>query len=284
MTDVSQSLPRGDVQVIERPDGTRLFTISAGAGPTVVLAHGYLLDVSVYTQVFARLVETGHRVIAFDQRGHGRSSIGSDGLGPQALASDYRALLEHYGVQDGSFVAHSMAGFLSVVFCLQQPEAARKHLSRLVLLGANAGAVARGSAQNKLQVPLLKSGVLRWLWRTPGVGQAMVRQLFGADPAPQHVEHTRQVLLSQRVDLTWPMLNAMLDDDHYDRLSEIPVPAVVLCGTQDRTCPAWHSRELAGRIHGAESVWLEGKGHMLMLEAPDAIVDHVRKHSGARGQ
>ena len=275
------SLPRGDVHVLERPDGTRLFTISAGSGPTVVLAHGYLLDLSIYAELFERLVESGHRVIAFDQRGHGRSSIGSDGLGPAALISDYRALLEHYAVQSGMLVAHSMAGFLSLVFCLEQPDAARKHLSQLVLLGANAGAVARGSAQNRLRVPLLKSGVLRQLWKLPGVGSALVRQLFGARPDPRHVEQTRQILLAQRIKQTWPMLNAMLDDDHYERLGQVQVPAVVLCGTLDRTCPAWHSRELAERMPGARSMWLADKGHMLMLEAADAILDAVRQRPSA---
>jgi pimeloyl-ACP methyl ester carboxylesterase len=262
-------------EYIERPDGTRLFSVSAGSGPAVVLAHGYLLDHTIFTEIGAQLVAAGRRVIAFDQRGHGRSTIGADGLGPAALASDYRALLEHYAVQDGTLVAHSMGGFLSVVFCLEHAEAARKHLQRLVLLGANAGAVARGSAQNRLQTPLLKSGVLRRLWQLPGVGSALVRQLFGAQPDPRRVEQTRQILLAQRVRETWPMLNAMLDDDLYPRLGEIGVPALVLCGTHDRTCPAWHSRELAARIPGSRGLWLEGKGHMLSFEAEDAIVECV---------
>ena len=272
------SFPRADVHVLERPDGTRLFCIAAGDGPTVVLAHGYLLDFSIYKDIFERLVSSGMRVIAFDQRGHGRSTIGSEGLGPAALAGDYRALLEHYAVRGGTLVAHSMAGFLSVVFCLEHPDAARKHLSRLVLLGGNAGAVARGSVQNKIQTPLLKSGLLPKLWRLPVIGPAFVAQLFGAHPDPLRVEQTRQILLTQRVEQTWSMLNAMLHDDHYSRLGQIDVPTTVLCGTLDRTCPAWHSRELAQRIPGAEAIWLKDKGHMLMFEAPDVIIETIRKN------
>ena len=74
------------------------------------------------------------------------------------------------------------------------------------------------------------------------------------------------------------MLNAMLHDDHYPRLGQIAVPTLLLCGTLDRTCPAWHSRELARRIPGAEATWLDGKGHMLMFEAPDAIIETIRKN------
>ena len=276
-TSVDLDLPRGDEHVLERPDGTRLFSISAGEGPTVVLAHGYLLDLSVYKDIFERLVRSGLRVIAFDQRGHGRSTIGTDGLGPKALAGDYRALFEHYAVQGGTLVAHSMAGFLSVVFCLEHPKAAQTHLSRLVLLGANAGAVARGSVQNKVQTPLLKSGLLPKLWRLPVVGSALVAQLFGARPEPVRVEQTRKILLRQRVEQTWPMLNAMLHEDFYPRLAQVGVPTTVLCGTLDRTCPAWHSRELAQRIPDAEATWLEEKGHMLMFEAPNVIVETIAK-------
>ena len=267
--------PSGDVTFIQRPDGASIHAISAGSGPALVLAHGYLLELAFYNLLFKRFVAAGYRVIAFEQRGHGRSTVGTGGLGSNVIADDYRAVLEHFAVEDGILVAHSMSGFLSLVLCLQHPELVRRSLRRLVLVGANAGAVAQGSLQNRLQIPLLKSGMSRKLWGFPPVGQALVGQLFGPNPEARYVEATRQILLRQRERDTWPMLNAMLTETYYSRLPEITVETRVLCGLSDRTCPAWHSRRLGAELANATNVWLADKGHMLAYEAPDAIYDAV---------
>lgn len=269
------SPPRGTVQLLQRPDGTRIRSVSAGAGPTVVLAHGYLLDLTLYNLVFDTLVSAGHRVIAFDQRGHGASTIGSDGLGSAALASDYAALLDHYEVEDGTLVGHSMGGFLSIVLCLREPDLVRRRLSRLVLLGANAGSVAEGSLQNRLQIPLLRFGLLRKLWARPAVGQKLVSQLFGESPDPRHVEATRLCLLRQREQQSFPMLNAMLHENYYARLREIPVPLTVLCGELDRTCPRWHSERIGQEPPNAHNLWLPRRGHMLPYEEPQAVLQAI---------
>jgi len=58
-------------------------------------------------------------------------------------------------------------------------------------------------------------------------------------------------------------------------LGEIPVPAIVICGERDRTCPRFHSERLGAEIPGSRNVWLTGVGHMVTYEAPQAIVDAV---------
>lgn len=74
------------------------------------------------------LVKAGYRVIVFDQRGHGQSTIGSSGVGSRPMAEDYRAIVEHFDVKDAVLVGHSMGGFLAQVFLLTLPEVAKKHL------------------------------------------------------------------------------------------------------------------------------------------------------------
>jgi pimeloyl-ACP methyl ester carboxylesterase len=218
-------------------------------------------------------VAAGYRVITFDQRGH----AGTSGTAPctsAAAARDYRTLLEHFGVRDGTLVAHSMGGFLGLLFCLEHRDAA-KRLRRLVLLGANAGAVASGSLQNKLQIPLLQSGVMPYLWRVAPIGNALVRGLFGREPDPQFVKATRAILLGQDVRRSLPLLHALCYENYYARVREIGVETVVLCGEFDRTSPGWHSQELGANLPHATNRWLPDVGHMLMYEAPQAVVDAV---------
>lgn len=268
--------PQRHAEIVRGADGAEIHCVHAGSGPSVVLAHGYLLELEFFDLVFERLVRSGHRVIAFDQRGHGRSRGGSDGYAPAAAAADYASILEHFDVQDGVLVAHSMGSFLGLMFCLSHKDVAQRRLRRLVLLGGTAGEVGKGSLQNRFQMPVLKSGLLTQLWRFPPTGRAMVTPLFGSSPDPRFVELTRAMLARQDVRLSLPMLHALTNDSYYDRLHEIPIATRILCGELDRTCPPWHSRKLSTGLPNASSRWLPNIGHMLAYEVPDVVVEAVR--------
>src|SRR4051812_38337930 len=108
----SAELPQSSVEIVRGADGASIHCVHAGSGPSVVLAHGYLLELGFFDLVFPELARSGYHVIAFDQRGHGRSSGGRDGYGSAASAADYAAVLEHFDVQNGTLVAHSMGSFL----------------------------------------------------------------------------------------------------------------------------------------------------------------------------
>jgi non-heme chloroperoxidase len=268
--------PQSGVEVVRGADGSRIHCVHAGTGPSVVLAHGYLLELGAYDLVFGELVRAGYHVIAFDQRGHGRSQAGSDGHGSAAAASDYGAVLEHFDVRDGILVAHSMGSFLGLVFCLRHGALAVRRLRRLVVLGGTGGVVGNGNLQTRLQVPLLKSGLVKALWRFPPTGRAFVSQLFGEKADPHFVELTRAMLLRQDLRLSLPLLHALTHESYYDHLHDIPIETRVICGELDRTCPPVHSRRLAAALPNATAQWLPGIGHMLGYEAPDVIVQAVR--------
>ncbi|HEX7443487.1 MAG TPA: alpha/beta fold hydrolase, partial [Acidimicrobiales bacterium] len=71
-------LPDGERTTITTPDGAELAVTVAGpdAGPTVVLSHCWTGDQRIWAPVARRLVDQGHRVVLYDQRGHGGSTIG----------------------------------------------------------------------------------------------------------------------------------------------------------------------------------------------------------------
>jgi pimeloyl-ACP methyl ester carboxylesterase len=276
-SDVPVELPEGSVEIVRGADNAHIHCVHAGSGPSVVLAHGYLLELGFFELVFRELARSGYHVIAFDQRGHGRSIGGGDGYSSAAAAADYAAVLEHFDVRDGILVAHSMGSFLGLLFCLRNPQLAQRRLRRLVLLGGTAGEVGRGSLQTRLQVPMLKSGLITRLWGFAPSGRAMVAQLFGSSPDPRHVELARAMLLRQDVRLSLPLLRALTEESYYSRLHEIPIEAHVICGDLDHTCPPSHSRRLGAALPNARNRWLPGIGHMLAYEAPGVILEAVRE-------
>ena len=268
--------PPGERVVIDRPDGTQIHAFVAGDGPVVVLAHGYCIDRRAWNVVVDQLLKEGFRVITFDQRGHGDSTVGNDGIGSEQMASDYQALLEHFDVRGGVLVGHSMGAFLSVVFLLNYAEAASERLRGAVLFAGMAGQVRRGSLQNRIQIPLVKWGIISRIARSPTYGALFGASLYGECPSPSGIQYFLELFLAQNYRPLMPILRAMADEDHYARLPEIGTECVVISGELDKTTPRWHSERLATEIPRARAIWVAGRGHLLNWEAPEALIEAVQ--------
>jgi pimeloyl-ACP methyl ester carboxylesterase len=267
--------PEGETSFVERPDGTRIRVVSAGSGPTVVLAHGIYMTVREWNVVWDLLLGQGYRVVAFDHRGHGQSTIGSDGISTLTMAEDYLAVLDHIGADNAVLVAHSMSGFLAVAAVIEVPGVADR-LAGLILMSTFAGDVLRGAPQNKAQIPLIKSGALQVLVSNDTVGTIFGTNLCGDNPSPAMVQVFLEEFRAADHKPLLPVLHAFTVEDRGDRLGEITVPVIVLCGRKDTTTPPWQSERLAESIPGAQGWWVPGAGHMLNWEAPEAIVEAVR--------
>ncbi|MGZ4592352.1 MAG: alpha/beta fold hydrolase [Actinomycetes bacterium] len=264
--------PRGEQHVVERPDGTALRVVVGGDGPTIVLAHGIGMTLIEWSLIWDLLIERGYRVVAFDQRGHGCSTIGSDGVRTRAMASDYLAVLEAVDAQDAVLVDHSMGGFLALAALLDVPGVAER-LRGLVLVATFAGDVFARAPLNRTLAPLLRVGYLQGAAaHSPTLATLFGASFFGDQPSPAMVRVLLDTFLPQDHGPLRPLLDEFVGKAGYDRLSEINLPTVVICGRSDRTTPPHHSRRLADGIPGARMVWVEGKGHMLNWEAPEMLV------------
>lgn len=271
----------GREERVVRPDGTELRTVVVGDGDRdVVLAHGYGFSLDSWSLVAPLLISTGHRVIAFDQRGHAGSTVGSQGIGSLQMASDYVAVMEHHDVRNGVLVGHSMGGFLSIALMLSHPDVVADRLAGLLLMATFAGDVSRKNPQNRLQIPLIKSGVLVKAVSIPAIGRAFTRSLVGeyvdgmAEAfIPIFTSHDHKTLI--------PVMEAMTGENRYPQLGAIDLPTTVLIGSADHTTPPFHTDDLHAGIAGSRLVRLEGKGHALNWEAPDVVANEVAMLSGA---
>lgn len=265
--------PQGEEITITRPDGTLLRALVAGDGPVVVLVHGYTVTAAEWNVVWDELLARGYRVIAFDQRGHGRSTLGAEGIGSEPMAADVAAVLEHFDVRDGVLVGHSMGGFVTIRAVLDHPDLAPR-LRGLVLFATYAGRVLDGAPQNKLQIPLLERGILQRLIRYKTVATLFGAAQCGTRPSSAMIRVFTEGF-QQHVDEHGPhidIVRAFAREDRYPRLGEITVPTVVMVGAADRTTPPSHSRRLADGIPGARLVTVPRAGHALNWEAPDELV------------
>jgi predicted alpha/beta-fold hydrolase len=94
-------------------DGARLHVVERGSGPAIVLLHGLMLSSGLWVHQLSDLAER-HRIIALDQRGHGRSTTGDRNVGVETLADDVRSVLHALDVRQCLLVGHSMGGMVAL--------------------------------------------------------------------------------------------------------------------------------------------------------------------------
>lgn len=268
-------------------DGGELFVVEVGTGPPLLLSHGVTLSLRAWTKQLRSLEDEGFRVLAFDHRGHGESTVGAEGHGISQLANDVKSIVEGLDLTNVVIVGHSMGGIATQAFCLDHPQTARERVAGIVLLSTlyrspfgaadpRVGAALRWVAMRSPDA----AGVLR----ARDLGLVLARLGFGRHPQPSHVEATREMILAtdpvHRREATAALAGLNLGP----RLGEIDRPALVVCGSADILTPLAESRRIAARIPGARLEVVRGGGHMLMLEQPEAldrlIADFAREVQG----
>lgn len=122
-------------------DGTEIAYDVRGAGPHVLLHHGFAADAAGNWEqpgVVDALVAAGKQVITLDARGHGRSGKPHEpaAYDDGAMVKDAQGLLDHVGVQEVDVVGYSMGSFVASRLVPDEPRT-----RRLILGGVGEGVV-----------------------------------------------------------------------------------------------------------------------------------------------
>jgi pimeloyl-ACP methyl ester carboxylesterase len=110
---------------LEVPDDATLFYTDDGAGPPVLLVHGWTGDSHDWSWQIPALLGAGYRVIAPDLRGHGRSSVPADGYRLKQFAKDIVALLDHLDTGPVVAMGHSLGTIIVSTLAVEHPERVR---------------------------------------------------------------------------------------------------------------------------------------------------------------
>jgi len=265
--------PLGRAQIVEKDDGTRIQVYVAGQGPPVILLHGFGMTAASWNVVARMLLEKGHQVISVDQRGHGRSTVGSEGQTASAMADDIRVVIQEMDIHRAVLVGHSMGGFLSLRFALMHPAVCKMRLLGMVLVGAFPGALGRRNLRTRIQVPAMKIGLVKWILGQRLLGWTQVRPCFGRIPSPGEAEAVRCVFADQNHRQLQQLLSDLIQEDHTSSLGEVKARVEVVVGSRDRITPVRQSRAIAHGVAGAKLTESAGSGHMLNWEDPELVVE-----------
>jgi pimeloyl-ACP methyl ester carboxylesterase len=225
--------------------------------------------------IAADLTQRGYKVIAFDQRGHGRSTIGTRGIGSQQMVDDYLTILREYDVRDGVLVGHSMGGFIAIRALIEQSAAMAQHLRGCLLMATFAGDVNRKNLQNRVQIPLITSGIMGVLIRNRKVAMNLAKSIVGDDKNQGMMSAFAETFTRSDLKSLVPILKAFVNEDRYSQLGQITLPCTIVVGTSDKTTPPFHTDELHAGIKGSKLVRVPTKGHMLNWESPETLITEI---------
>ncbi|MGO9877315.1 MAG: alpha/beta fold hydrolase [Acidimicrobiia bacterium] len=241
-------------------DGTTIAYLDSGAGPDVLLLHGFAADHQlnwVAPGVVDALVTAGRRVIALDARGHGQSDKPHDqsAYEDDAMARDARALLDHLGVERVDVVGYSMGSLVSTRLVPDEPRA------RSCVLGGIGGR-ARGPRGFSDERRALLAAALE------------TEDIDGiADPSARAFRTFADSTGADRLALA--AIQRAATPTAKTRLDRINVPTMVIAGDKDDL--AGSPQDLADRIPGATARLIKGThlGAVADPAFPAAIVEFV---------
>ncbi|QGZ52932.1 MULTISPECIES: alpha/beta fold hydrolase [Streptomyces] len=254
--------------------------------PAVVLAHGWTCSIAFWAEQI-RALSTDHRVIAYDQRGHGRTpGVGRPGYSTRALADDLEAVLAAALApgEKAVLAGHSMGG-MTLMAAAGRP-GFREHAAAALLCSTGPGRLTAES----LVVPLRPGGLRTRLTRgilgaraplgpvTPVSRKILKYATMGPGSAPERVDTCARIVHAcpRATRVAWSHVLAELDLDAGVR--ELSLPVAVLVGTADRMTPPVHAREVARALPRCVGlVELAGMGHMTPVEAPEAVTAQIRQ-------
>ncbi|MGW8361267.1 alpha/beta fold hydrolase [Streptomyces wedmorensis] len=281
-------LPESRALTAVSADGSRVHVEVYGpeGAPAVVLAHGWTCSIAFWAEQI-RSLAADHRVIAYDQRGHGRSPApGPGGYSTTALADDLEAVLAAtLGPGERAVLAgHSMGG-MTIMAAAGRP-GLRQHAAAALLcstgpsrLTAEATVVPLkpGALRSRLTAAVL--GAKAPLGPVNAVSKKVLKYAtMGPGAAPDRVEACARIVHAcpRGARHGWSQVLAGLDLEPGVR--ELRLPVAVLVGTADRLTPAVHSRAMAEALpHCTGLVELPGMGHMTPVEAPEAVTAQIRE-------
>jgi non-heme chloroperoxidase len=270
----------GDIEAltahsVTTSDGATLATWDVGEGPTVVLPHCWGCSHAIWVPVARRLVETGHRVVLYDQRGHGESTRGTAPLTIELLGDDLAAVLAQREVSEAVLAGHSMGGMTIMSLATHHPEVLKAKARAIVLVATAATTAASGPVQaQQFAAALMGSPVVARVLRSSN-GHRFVRGVFGSEAQRAQVDLTRTLFADCDPPVRAGYLTAMSTMNLLEGIATIAIPTTVMVGSRDRLTPPALARQMEAAIPGARLVSLEDRGHMLPLEDPDAVADEI---------
>lgn len=237
----------------------------AGAGPVLILIHGFPLNLQVWDSFAAKLSRSYH-VVTPDLPGFGKSSILPKGFSIDDVAESVLGFITERKYHNAVAIGHSLGGYVTLAMAKQQPDL----FAGICLFHSTALADSTEKKQSRDKVLefIDKQGV-----------QAFTSNFIGplyANPQHASIPRVRDIAMQASREAVEGYTRAMRDRrDRTDVISAFPKPILLLGGEMDQGIPPDSLLKQVALNSKAEISILANVGHMGMFEAEDTCLKKI---------
>ena len=250
----------GDIDIYHerRGDGAPLLFIGGTGG-----------DLRNEPNIFSSPLTAHFEVLAYDQRGLGRTSKPDTPYTMAHYADDAAGLLSAVGWEDAFVIGVSFGGMVAQELALRHPSRVRRLVLACTSPGGEGGAsyplheiadmTPEARARHTIPIADTRHDAV-WAQANPETYEQLVA-IAAADPYADEPGHARGA---------WRQLEARREHDTWDRLPDITCPTLICGGRYDGIALPQTQTKMAARIPGAELRLFEG-GHLFILQDREAF-------------
>jgi 3-oxoadipate enol-lactonase len=242
------------------------YALTGDQAPVLVFSNSLGTDLSMWDPQMAEL-QRRFRILRYDTRGHGQSSVTPGDYTIEQLGRDVLALLDSLGLDRVHFCGLSMGGMIGMRLAIHAPS----RLHRLVLCNT-AARIGTKDTWNARIATVRKDGM-------KAVAAAVIERWFTPEfrtSSAEKVARAQQMLENSTPAGYAACCAAIRDMDQRETVAQIKAPTLVIYGGKDAVTPAADSHFLAERISGAAEVELSA-AHLSNVEQADAFTEAVSR-------
>jgi non-heme chloroperoxidase len=259
--------------------GVDLFVRDWGAGPPVLLLAGWAMTSDLWGSVMVRLTDAGLRAIAYDRRGHGRSSDPGK-VDYDLLADDLAEVMGQMNLTDCTIVAHSGAGGEVLRYITRHGD---DRISRVIFVGATLPAIMRSASNPDGVDPALLEGTSRALSEDlPGWIEKNALP-FAPGASPRTLDWLAAMVMGCSLRIAIDFQREIARTDFRPELAAIMVPVTIIqCDCDVSAPPELCGRQIATLVPSAEFLLYEGVAHGPMVTHEERLAEDIATRSRVR--
>ena len=240
------------------------YALTAGEGPVLMLSNSLGTDFSMWDPQMEELQQR-FRILRYDTRGHGKSSVTHGDYTIDQLGRDVLGLLDSLRLNRVHFCGLSMGGAIGIWLGIHAPN----RLHRLVISNS-AARIGTPEGWNARIATVRKDGM-------KPVAAAVVERWFTPEfraSSGEQVARMQNMLENSPPEGYASCCAAIRDMDQREEIARIKIPTLVIYGGRDPVIPIPDAEFLAERITGAEKLNLPA-AHLSNIEQAGAFTEAV---------
>lgn len=264
----------------DNDNGSRLWYEDHGSGPVLVLVHGWCMSSAVWRFQLETLGRR-FRIIAPDQRGHGKSDKTADGYSFEGFSADIAALFRHLDISDALLAGWSLGAQAALLASTRLEE----RLAGLVLVSGTPRFTATADFPHGLGA-VEADGMGVKVRRNMGRAlDGFTARMFVAGELDESGQAARIRELLAEIplpdpDMAFQSLLSLATADMRPLLPGVRLPSLIINGDQDLICLPQASEYLALNIASSEHIVLRGCGHAPFLTHSSQFNEAIIRFAG----